>query len=79
MFFNSEETTINGFLIPKRSAIVANLYSIHFDPEIYPEPEKFDPNRFLNSEGKRIKREGPYPFGLGKVYIIYQSFIQQLL
>ncbi|GBN61637.1 Cytochrome P450 2C39, partial [Araneus ventricosus] len=65
MYSNFKETTIEGYRIPKRSIITANLYSIHFDPKLFPNPEKFDPGRFLNSEGKRIKVEGgPYLFGL---------------
>ncbi|KAF8788486.1 Cytochrome P450 2C38 like protein [Argiope bruennichi] len=67
MYSNFKETTIEGYRIPKRSIVIANLYSIHFDPKLFPNPDKFDPGRFLNSEGKRIKVEGgPYLFGLGK-------------
>ncbi|GBM61724.1 Cytochrome P450 2C38 [Araneus ventricosus] len=77
MYSNFKETTIEGYRIPERSAIVSNLYSIHFDPELFPNPEKFDPGRFLNSEGKRIKVEGgPYLFGLGKRSCIGESLAQ---
>ncbi|GIY60312.1 cytochrome P450 2U1 [Caerostris darwini] len=72
----AEETTIEGYKIPKRSVIVSNLYSIHFDPKLYPNPEKFDPKRFLNDEGKRIKMEGPFLFGLGKRACIGESLAQ---
>ncbi|GFT37101.1 cytochrome P450 2U1, partial [Nephila pilipes] len=73
MYSNFEETTIDGYRIPKRSIIVSNLYSIHFDPKLYPNPKTFNPKRFLNAEGKRIKHEGPFPFGLGKCLIGYQE------
>ncbi|GBM61727.1 Cytochrome P450 2C39 [Araneus ventricosus] len=77
MYSNFKETTIEGYRIPERSAIVSNLYSIHFDPELFPNPQKFDPGRFLNSEGKRIKVEGgPYLFGLGKRSCIGESLAQ---
>ncbi|XP_015905321.2 cytochrome P450 18a1 isoform X1 [Parasteatoda tepidariorum] len=66
LYSNFEETKINGFRIPKRSTVIANLWTINNDPEIYPEPEKFDVNRFLGDDGKRIKTDGPYPFGIGK-------------
>lgn len=62
----SEETTINGYRIPKRSIIFADLASIHFDPKEFPNPQKFEPKRFLDEEGRRIKKEGPYPFGVGE-------------
>ncbi|KAG8182236.1 hypothetical protein JTE90_024169 [Oedothorax gibbosus] len=76
IYSNFKETTINGFRIPERSAIVANIWSMHMDPEVFPQPEKFDPNRFLDSSGKRIKVDGPYPFGLGKRSCIAESLAQ---
>ncbi|CAL1274087.1 unnamed protein product [Larinioides sclopetarius] len=77
MYSNFKETTIEGYRIPERSVIVSNLYSIHFDPELFPNPEKFDPGRFLNSEGKRVKLEGgPYLYGLGKRSCIGESLAQ---
>ncbi|GIY60315.1 cytochrome P450 2U1 [Caerostris darwini] len=76
MYSNFKETTIEGYKIPKRSVIVSNLYSIHFDPKLYPNPETFEPKRFLNDEGKRIKVEGPFLFGLGKRACIGESLAQ---
>ncbi|GFU71763.1 vitamin D 25-hydroxylase [Trichonephila clavipes] len=61
-----EETTIEGYRIPRRSIIRANLWSINFDPESFPNPEVFNPRRFLDEKGKRIKKDGPYPFTVGK-------------
>ncbi|XP_054713136.1 cytochrome P450 2C44-like [Uloborus diversus] len=66
LYCNFNETTIEGYKIPARSLIVANLWSINIDPLTYPNPEKFDPERFLGKDGKILKHEGPFPFGLGK-------------
>ncbi|CAL1275573.1 unnamed protein product, partial [Larinioides sclopetarius] len=63
---NLKETRIDGYLIPSHSLICANLASVHFDPEIFPNPQKFDPQRFLDKHGKRITRNAHYAFGLGK-------------
>ncbi|KFM82752.1 Cytochrome P450 18a1, partial [Stegodyphus mimosarum] len=38
---NFEETTIEGYRIPRRSSIIANFWTLNIDPVIYPEPEKF--------------------------------------
>ncbi|GIY29451.1 cytochrome P450 2F3 [Caerostris darwini] len=62
-YCNFEETRIQGFRIPKRSIIVGNLWSINNDPELFPNPSKFDPNRYL---GENLKSDGPYPFSMGK-------------
>ncbi|XP_078604936.1 cytochrome P450 18a1-like [Branchiostoma floridae x Branchiostoma japonicum] len=37
------------------------------DPEFWPDPEKFDPRRFLDSDGKVVSRpESFIPFGAGR-------------
>lgn len=45
-----------------------NLHSIHFDPMIFPNPEQFQPDRFLNEKGEfdAPKTERVIPFGYGK-------------
>ncbi|XP_054713638.1 uncharacterized protein LOC129223096 [Uloborus diversus] len=75
-YSNFEETSILNYRIPRRSTIVANLWSINSDPEIFPNPEKFDYERFVTPDGKRIKREGPYPYGLGKRACVGESLAQ---
>ncbi|KFM83597.1 putative cytochrome P450 CYP36A1, partial [Stegodyphus mimosarum] len=49
---------------------------MNLDPEVFEEPETFNPRRYLNSEGRRIKISGPYPFGLGKRSCVGESFAQ---
>lgn len=36
------------------------------DPELWDEPEKFNPSRFINAEGKVMKPEFFMPFGVGR-------------
>jgi 26-hydroxylase len=57
---------LNGFKIPKNTQIVPLLHAVHMDPNLWDEPEKFKPTRFLNAEGKVTKPEYFLPFGVGK-------------
>lgn len=47
-----EDGIINGYLIPKGSIIVANLWNMLHDPETYPDPFKFDPERHIATPEK---------------------------
>jgi len=56
-----------GFFIPKGSLIVGNSWAILHDSALYPEPDVFKPERFLNSDG--TLRDDPIllsAFGFGK-------------
>ena len=60
------DTTFKGYLIPKETSILVNLHSVHMDPEIWPEPTKFKPERFLSADQKTIEVPKQYiPFSTG--------------
>jgi cytochrome P450 len=41
-----QATTLGGYAIPAGTEIVMSIYHIHHDPQIYPNPERFDPARW---------------------------------
>ncbi|KAF8168582.1 cytochrome P450 [Pholiota molesta] len=55
----------NGMFIPKGSTVFANFYGIMKDPEMFPEPEEFRPERFLETTDPRLK-DFDLPFGFGR-------------
>ncbi|KAJ8916081.1 hypothetical protein NQ315_004447, partial [Exocentrus adspersus] len=57
-----EEKPVN---LEKGSAIWLPVYAIHRDPQYYPDPERFDPERFNDENKGNIKPYTYFPFGLG--------------
>ncbi|KAK9152891.1 hypothetical protein Sjap_000371 [Stephania japonica] len=50
--------------VPSGTIIVANAWAIHRDPKVWPEPNKFMPERFMQEEG--IDKFKFMPFGIGR-------------
>lgn len=61
----TEDIMLAGHRVPKDTTILVHIYDLHHDEKLFPDPEKFDPDRFLleNSAGRH-----PYayiPFSAG--------------
>ncbi|GIX78671.1 cytochrome P450 4V2 [Caerostris extrusa] len=54
----SEEISICGFKIPKRTHVVVSPFLVHRDEDVFPVPEKFDPERFLPENSAHIPEKG---------------------
>nr|XP_023022352.1 cytochrome P450 6k1-like isoform X2 [Leptinotarsa decemlineata] len=55
-----------GLVIEKGTPILVPLDGLHFDPEYYSEPEKFEPERFANGRKLQLSQSCVYmPFGMG--------------
>lgn len=64
---SSERSEINGYEIPAKSRVIVNAWAIGRDARYWPDAEKFNPERFLDSavdyQGKDLKY---IPFGAGR-------------
>ncbi|NXU83545.1 CP2J2 protein, partial [Xiphorhynchus elegans] len=60
-----KDTTVDGFFIPKGTAISINMTSVMFDKNEWETPDTFNPGHFLK-DGKFWKREAFVPFSIGK-------------
>ncbi|KAM4750140.1 cytochrome P450 3A30 [Anableps anableps] len=56
---------INGLMIPKDMVVLVPTWPLHRDPEIWPEPEKFKPERFSKKNKDDIDPYTYMPFGSG--------------
>ncbi|XP_011160035.1 cytochrome P450 9e2 [Solenopsis invicta] len=61
------------FLVKKDTNVWIPLYSLQRDPQYFPEPEKFKPERFLD-EGDQCNFDAYHPFGLGPRMCIGNRF-----
>lgn len=65
---------IDGYRIPKGSTVIVPVNSVHHDPRWWPDPDDFDPSRFLPENAKGRHRFAYLPFGAGQRICIGMSF-----
>ncbi|KAF7324453.1 Cytochrome P450 [Mycena sanguinolenta] len=53
----------NGFLIPAKTTVIANIYAMMHDETVYPDPFVFNPERFMGSNPQPDPREFVFGFG----------------
>ncbi len=69
-----EEDVIDGFKIPKGSNVAPLTYVVHHHPDFWVEPERFDPDRFSESQSSGRHRYAWHPFGVGPRKCIGTAF-----
>jgi cytochrome P450 family 6 len=55
----------HGIQIEEGTAILIPVYGLHYDPDYFPDPDKFDPERFSEKNKSKIKPFTYLPFGEG--------------
>jgi ent-kaurene oxidase len=67
--YGDKDFTLAGYDIPKGWQVLVNIFGIHNDPKVWPNPEKWDPERVLHSESLDMMGMNNFslmPFGGGK-------------
>jgi cytochrome P450 len=55
---------LNDTLIPARSQVLLNFYGLHRHPAAFPDPHRFDPDRWLDADADLVAAHY-LPFGMG--------------
>ncbi|XP_066548412.1 cytochrome P450 2J1-like [Amia ocellicauda] len=83
------DTTIAGYDIPKGVIVLPMLMPILYDKSEYQTADRFNPEHFLDKEGKFVKRDNFIPFSIGKracpgeqlarmeLFLFFTSFLQR--
>ncbi|XP_036281400.1 cytochrome P450 2D14 [Pipistrellus kuhlii] len=62
----SQDTEVRGFLIPKGTTLITNLSSVLKDEAAWKEPFRFQPEHFLDAQGRFVKPPAFMPFSAGR-------------
>jgi cytochrome P450 len=62
----NRETELLGYRVPKGAYLAVHLWGLHHLPELWPDPERFDPERFAEHRREdKVHRFAYMPFGNG--------------
>ncbi len=70
----TEPVTLGGLDLPAGASILFSPYSVHHDPDVYADPDVFDPDRWLPERAKEVPRPSFVPFGAGNRQCIGDGF-----
>lgn len=61
----TKDLDVAGYRLPRGQMVLMPPYIIHRDATFFPDPERFDPDRFLPEREKLLPRYAYLPFGAG--------------
>ncbi|MGN9760872.1 cytochrome P450 [Streptomyces sp. SD31] len=68
------DTELGGHRLPAGAGVLFSPYALHRDPDVFAEPGRFDPDRWLDERVGRRQREAFIPFGAGARRCIGDAF-----
>ena len=68
------DVRVGGYDLPRGTAVILSPWAIHRRPELWPDPERFDPSRFEPAAEQARDRLAYLPFGAGPRVCIGNHF-----
>nr|DBA19428.1 TPA: hypothetical protein GDO54_015266 [Pyxicephalus adspersus] len=73
------DVSFRGYTIPKGTAVVPLFTSILYDESKWESPREFNPNHFLDADGKFLKRDEFFAFSKGRRVCVGESLARMEL
>lgn len=70
----ANEFEVEGYRIPVGANVVMSQWILHRDERFFPEPTRFDPDRWASEACQRLPRFAYFPFGVGPRQCIGAGF-----
>ncbi|KAF8992407.1 cytochrome P450 [Cyathus striatus] len=64
--YTTADDVYNGYYVPKGTIVIPNMWAMAHDESIYPDPNKFKPERFFKENGQLNGDISELPFGFGR-------------
>ena len=68
------ETRLGDYVLPAGAEIIISPYALHRNPRWYPDPDRFDPDRWLTDQAKSLPKGAYIPFSAGGSKCIADNF-----
>jgi cytochrome P450 len=77
----TKDVVFRGCDLPEGTFVMVNMWSCMRDPDYWTEPDKFDPNKFIDPKNGKFVNKNPamLPFSVGKRACIGESIARQQL
>jgi len=65
---------LGGYAIPANATVIYSFHALNHDPALHPDPERFDPGRWLPDRAIQISKGAFMPFAVGPHSCIAEHF-----